>query len=653
MIERIWRRDALRVHLVSHIGVVVASAVVLVAGQPATAQESFDFEDPPYTGSAGGTVITGQDGFYIPVPDSQDGLVYTYADNALGLPGNPSGGGNLQFAGVTGGDPELPVPFARAQRDVVYGDGTGVWTVSFDIAATYIGVLPSAQNVGSFSTQIFPDEATFIALARWTDPATAANWNADYVWFDAAGAQLTETVPDPGFQDLAVAHWYRWSTTFNLDTNQILQVSITDLTTNVTSTNSPVGRYLVGGAGGGAPPPSGFRLFGGSTGAEGNTLAFDNISIDLAGGDPLGGCCLPDDSCTVLTEADCTAAGGTYSGDGTGCTPITCEDIPEACNKGAGPCDEPHDTPGCDNVECCVLVCRDFDDFCCLVEWDQQCVDAAIALGCLGCVPPKGDEGVGVPSSEDFDDYDDGLLLVDVNGWGGWDDNAGVVATVSSVQSHSAPHSVLIDNTPDDDAVQQYVGAYCEGRWTYTIWQYVPSEMVGSSFFILLNTSADGGDKNWSTQVNFTATTGIVHADFDGEELPLITDEWVEIRVEIDLDADTQDFFYGGDLLYSDSWSDRVSGGGERNIRALDLYANSSTAVYYDDVSLVPGGKKDTCPWDLDDNDSVGATDLLSLLVNWGPYEPCPPFKPADFDQNCSVGATDLLAMLVNWGPCP
>ena len=89
MIERLWRHDALRVQLQSRIGVVVASAVLLIAGQSATAQEFFDFEDPPYTGSAAGTIITGQDGFYIPVPDSQDGLVYTYLDNALGLPTNP------------------------------------------------------------------------------------------------------------------------------------------------------------------------------------------------------------------------------------------------------------------------------------------------------------------------------------------------------------------------------------------------------------------------------------------------------------------------------------------------------------------------------------------------------------------------------------
>ncbi|MEE9128818.1 MAG: FG-GAP repeat protein [Phycisphaerales bacterium] len=55
------------------------------------------------------------------------------------------------------------------------------------------------------------------------------------------------------------------------------------------------------------------------------------------------------------------------------------------------------------------------------------------------------------------------------------------------------------------------------------------------------------------------------------------------------------------------------------------------------------------CPWDLDGNGVVGASDLLALLVSWGPCKDC----PADFDGDGSVGASDLLALLANWGPCP
>ena len=55
------------------------------------------------------------------------------------------------------------------------------------------------------------------------------------------------------------------------------------------------------------------------------------------------------------------------------------------------------------------------------------------------------------------------------------------------------------------------------------------------------------------------------------------------------------------------------------------------------------------CLWDLDDNGSVGASDLLTLLASWGPCKGC----PADFDDSGNVGASDLLALLANWGPCP
>jgi len=55
------------------------------------------------------------------------------------------------------------------------------------------------------------------------------------------------------------------------------------------------------------------------------------------------------------------------------------------------------------------------------------------------------------------------------------------------------------------------------------------------------------------------------------------------------------------------------------------------------------------CPWDLDDNGSVGASDLLSLLAQWG----ADPGGPPDFDGDGNVGASDLLALLANWGPCP
>ena len=88
---------------------------------------------------------------------------------------------------------------------------------------------------------------------------------------------------------------------------------------------------------------------------------------------------------------------------------------------------------------------------------------------------------------------------------------------------------------------------------------------------------------------------------------------------------------------------------------AIDCNMNGTN----DACDIVDGSSEDSndngvpdeceCPWDLNDNGSVGAADLLALLVSWGPCKGC----PADFDGDGSVGASDLLTLLVNWGPCP
>ncbi|MEZ4642507.1 MAG: hypothetical protein R3E31_07165 [Chloroflexota bacterium] len=60
-----------------------------------------------------------------------------------------------------------------------------------------------------------------------------------------------------------------------------------------------------------------------------------------------------------------------------------------------------------------------------------------------------------------------------------------------------------------------------------------------------------------------------------------------EIRIEIDLLNDTQEFYYNNVLLYSGTWSAEVSGGGALSIAAVDLYANGASPIYYDDLSLI------------------------------------------------------------------
>jgi hypothetical protein len=112
----------------------------------------------------------------------------------------------------------------------------------------------------------------------------------------------------------------------------------------------------------------------------------------------------------------------------------------------------------------------------------------------------------------------------------------------------------------------------------------------GQSYFILLNDYTDGGGQNnhWSVQMRFDSALNVVVYEYDNVELPLIYDEWTEIKVLIDLDGDWHEVFYGGDFLYEKEWTAGPNNDlqGIRNIGAVDLFANGATPVYYDDLSL-------------------------------------------------------------------
>ncbi len=83
---------------------------------------------------------------------------------------------------------------------------------------------------------------------------------------------------------------------------------------------------------------------------------------------------------------------------------------------------------------------------------------------------------------------------------------------------------------------------------------------------------------------------------------------------------------------------------GDRDIAVANRDSNN-VSVFINQTCQPPK----PCPWDLDANESVGVSDLLSLLASWGPCKGC----PADFDGNGNVGVSDLLALLAAWGACP
>ena len=202
--------------------------------------------------------------------------------------------------------------------------------------------------------------------------------------------------------------------------------------------------------------------------------------------------------------------------------------------------------------------------------------------------------GVMTPSwQDDFESYAAGSALHGQGGWEAWDNNPQTTAYVSNNQSHSPSNSAEIawfkGGTVSCDIVYQFSGV-SSGVWTLTVWQYVPSTMQGNSYYLLLDEYSHGGPYAWSLQLEVSATKGRI-SDFDDPDtyLTLLTDQWVEIIIEIDFEANTQTVYYGGSELLSKSW------GASKNLGCIDLYADAtfSTSVYYDDFNLEGGPGED------------------------------------------------------------
>jgi hypothetical protein len=253
-------------------------AALATASLQARAQgQRFTFEPAPYSASAGGTLLTGQNGWYLPpIAGSVDFNAFTYAGNAYGFPANPEGGSQFISGRWIGN-----TSFARGQHPLDFSAG-GQWIATWDVAAKFDGTLPAVENLGSFSLQVSTTARYWQQLMNWgTHAATADLYDINYGVFDAVGVTITFLSPGPAWQGLAVNHWYRQTTKWNFATNLITEVSITDLATGTTTTANPVGWYLAGGAAPALPMPTDIRVFAGGSGTTtvGNITAWDNITV--------------------------------------------------------------------------------------------------------------------------------------------------------------------------------------------------------------------------------------------------------------------------------------------------------------------------------------------------------------------------------------
>jgi PEP-CTERM motif len=209
-----------------------------------------------------------------------------------------------------------------------------------------------------------------------------------------------------------------------------------------------------------------------------------------------------------------------------------------------------------------------------------------LALFCVAVVLLFGVNAPAEVFSENFDSYAAGSQMHGQGGWKGWDNSLAAGALVSNAFAVSSPNSVAIAG--DSDLVHEWTGL-TTGRYEVSAMQYIPSGATATTYFILLNIYNDGGPYNWSVQATFNLDTDTLTDDFAPDPkptLPIVRDQWVKIAADIDLDADTVNFYYNNTLLSTHAW--KTGGESVSEIKAIDLYAGNSpaTMAYYDDVVI-------------------------------------------------------------------
>jgi hypothetical protein len=193
--------------------------------------------------------------------------------------------------------------------------------------------------------------------------------------------------------------------------------------------------------------------------------------------------------------------------------------------------------------------------------------------------------------TERFDTYLAGSTIAGQGGWETWDNNPAANTTVVNTQSFSAPNSLLVAGPAD--IVHRFTGVN-SGIWYVRTRTFVPSTQTGEAWFILLNQYAPAApDNNWSVQVvqcvtgctTQGATPGNVvnlgGSDIPGTGvLPMITNQWVDIRVEINFGTSMYTVFYNEVQLDQKGWQLT----GTNQLQAIDLFSNGSTVSFMDNV---------------------------------------------------------------------
>jgi hypothetical protein len=248
--------------------------------------------------------------------------------------------------------------------------------------------------------------------------------------------------------------------------------------------------------------------------------------------------------------------------------------------------------------------------------------------------------------SDNFDSYAVGDICAQST-WEPWTPGTDVCGVVNDEVFFSGGRSLFVEGAiggtggGGDDTVHQFSGI-TSGQWSFSAMTYMPSTAFGKASFILLNTFPATVNPDWSVVIELDSDFSEVFVwPSTATGVALKTDEWVELRVDFDLDADTAEYFYDGASFWSTTWTGAIEPGGQPRLQAVDLYAGEPASLghsgmYYDDVTLEQAG--DDCYADCDESGELDFFDFLCFQNAFAAGEPY-----ADCDSSGSLDFFDFL----------
>jgi hypothetical protein len=257
-----------------------------------------------------------------------------------------------------------------------------------------------------------------------------------------------------------------------------------------------------------------------------------------------------------------------------------------------------------------------------------------------------------LPFSDNFDSYKAGSGCAGNGTWELWDPSSSPDGLIVNTQSNSAPNALELQ-TLSDNIQRTPAGTITKGKWLLRTMTYFPTGSLGESggMLIGLNTFDQNTQTyNWSFDIGLdyqTLKNKVVLADEPNgvgvKQLDLIVDKWVELRVEIDLDANNFSAFYNGEnFVDKRSWTEGSSKNGILEIQCCDFYSAGVSGMLYDDVSL---SESKSCYADCDGSGELDIDDFICFQTAFGIGD-----SYADCDASGELDIDDFICFQTSFG---